>query len=189
MSTKETQSVKLTSWRGKRYERMVELGLFEEERVELLYGVIVRMSPHGPEHDAVLERLTDLLTRALASRARVRIQSGFAASDGSEPEPDVVVVPPGNYDDAHPSKAWLIIEVAQSSLAKDRGPKARLYAESAVEEYWIVNLVGNAIEVHTEPSEGRYRSVKSFERGERLRLRHFPDVEIEVARILRGAGR
>lgn len=167
------------------YERMVEIGLFENERVELLYGVIVSMSPHGPEHDAVLDRLTGILVRMLADRARVRIQSGFAASDGSEPEPDVAVVPPGGYDDTHPTVASLIIEVAKSSLAKDRGPKARLYAESGVEEYWVVNLVAQAIEVHVSPRGGIYQTTRSYERGETVRLRHFPDVEIDVATILR----
>jgi Uma2 family endonuclease len=73
---------------------MVELGLFEGERVELLYGVVVQMSPKGTRHDAVIQRLNQLLVPALIPRAGVRIQSAFAASDGSEPEPDIAIFPP-----------------------------------------------------------------------------------------------
>src|SRR5688572_7583925 len=86
------------------YERMVDLGLFEDDRVELLYGVITTMSPHGPDHDDAIERLSSRLIPSLATRAKVRIQSAFAASEGSEPEPDLAVVPPRDYRQAHPSE-------------------------------------------------------------------------------------
>ena len=157
----------------------------EHERVELLYGLLVSTRPHGPAHDATVDRLTTLLVRALGDRARVRIQGAFAASDDSEPEPDVTVLPPGDYDDEHPREAWLVIEVAESSLAKDRGPKARLYAASKVPEYWIVNLVDRIIEVHADPTAGVYRSLRRAPRGETISLVKFPDVELAVAEILR----
>ena len=72
---------------------MVELGMFEGERVELVYGVIVRMSPKGPEHESALERLTEIFVQRIAGRATVRVQSAFAASGGSEPDPDLSIVP------------------------------------------------------------------------------------------------
>ena len=97
-------------------------------------GQLGATSPHGPRHDSAVEELTEILVRELAGRARVRIQSAFVASDGSEPEPDVAVVPKGDYHDSHPTSAWLIMEVAESSLRKDRGLKAQLYAESGVGE-------------------------------------------------------
>jgi Uma2 family endonuclease len=167
------------------YERMVESGFFDGERVELLYGVIVQMSPHGPDHDDALDRLAQELLGRLAGRARVRVQSGFAASDGSEPEPDIAVVPPGDYALAHPDVAWLIAEVAKSSLAKDRGPKARLYAESGVGEYWVVNLVDRWIEVHTEPRDALYRSIRRCLPGDVIRLEKLDGVEVAVSNILR----
>jgi Uma2 family endonuclease len=167
------------------YERLVEEGFFEGERVELLYGVIVCMSPHGPKHDGALDRIAEILMRALGGRTRIRVQSGFAASDGSEPEPDIAVVPPGDYDDAHPAVAWLVVEVAGSSLAKDRGPKARLYAESGVEEYWIVNLVDGLIEVHTDPRGGLYRAIRRFSRGDVVTPGRFGDVRVAVSEVVR----
>ncbi|HUH05165.1 MAG TPA: Uma2 family endonuclease [Kofleriaceae bacterium] len=167
------------------YERMVAQGMFENERVELLYGIIVQMSPHGPDHDHAVDCLKDMLGAALApGRARVRVQSAFAASNGSEPEPDIAVVPPRSYRDAHPNEAWLIVEVARTSVDKDRGIKGRLYAESNVEEYWIINLVDGVIETYNAPSGGNYTQVARHERGETVRLQHFPDVAVPVSDVV-----
>jgi Uma2 family endonuclease len=166
------------------FDRLVEAGVFREERVELLYGMVLRMSPHGPAHDGVLQKLQNLLFRALDPRAELRVQSAFAASDGSEPEPDLVVVPPGDYTRAHPSKALLIVEIADSSLAHDRNVKAKLYAECGIEEYWIVNLTEARIEVYTQPEPDGFQRVRSFLRGERLSLVAFADVVIAVDDVL-----
>jgi Uma2 family endonuclease len=166
------------------YERMVELGMFEDERIELLYGALVTMSPHGAPHDSTIDRLTRLMFRLLADRATIRVQGAFAASDYSEPEPDLAVLPPRDYDRAHPTEAWLIIEVAESSLKKDRGPKARTYAAARVPEYWVVNLVAGVIEVHTAPVDGEYTRVESRGRGASITLAHFPDVILQVDDVL-----
>jgi Uma2 family endonuclease len=167
------------------YEKLVDLGMFSDERVELLYGVLVEMSPIRPRHGGTVQRLNRLLLLALDPRAAVRIQSPFAASDGSEPEPDVCVVPPGDYDDAHPTEAHLIVEVADSSLTKDRGIKAKLYAECGVPEYWVVNLVDDLIEVHTDIVRGVYTKVIPRRRGDEVALERFPDVRIAVSDVLR----
>jgi Uma2 family endonuclease len=166
------------------YDQMVDAGLFEDERVELLYGVIDKMSPKGPDHDDAIDRLNELLGRALAGRARIRIQNSFAASDLSEPEPDVAVVPPGDYRKAHPSEAWLVIEVSRTSLPKDRGMKAKLYAESNVGEYWVVNLVDELVMVHSDIVGGSYTRVVSYRKGETIQLLRFPDVTVAVSDVL-----
>jgi len=163
---------------------MASLGLFEGERVELLYGLIVRMPPKGPPHESGIERLSELLLPRLIGRAKVRIQLSFAASDGSQPEPDVALVPMGDYRKDHPKTAHLLIEVADSSLEVDRGEKAQLYAECGVPEYWIVNLRDDLVEVHSDIVNGVYRRVQPYRRGDRLRIAAFPDVEIAVDAIL-----
>jgi len=163
------------------YERMVDLGMFAEERVELLCGMVVRMSPHGPDRDATIERLTELLVVALHGRARVRIQSSFAASDTSEPEPDVAVVPIADYRRAHPNVAQLIVEVAGSSIIRDRGSKANVYAASGVGEYWVVNLAERTIEVRTDPAASGYRSVRVVRAHESITPLEFPDLVVAVA--------
>ncbi len=166
------------------YETLAELGAFGDERVELLYGMVVAMSPKGPRHESALQRLTRIFVRQFDGRATVRIQAPFAASDGSEPEPDLALVPLGEYDDAHPTLAHLLVEVAQSSLEIDRTTKAQLYAECGVPEYWIVNLVDGLVEVHTEAARGAYARVTPFRRGESVTLREFPDVGIAVDDVL-----
>ncbi|MEP7051060.1 MAG: Uma2 family endonuclease [Pseudomonadota bacterium] len=167
------------------YDQLVALGAFQDERIELLEGALVAMSPIGTPHSSVVQRLTRLLVLALEGRAAVRCQSPFAALEYSEPEPDFAVVPLGDYDTAHPSEAFLIIEVAESSLALDRGKKLRLYASCAIPEYWVVNLPERCIEVYTQPSPGAYGHVARYERGQLIRLLAFSDVEIAVSDVLK----
>jgi Uma2 family endonuclease len=165
------------------YEALVGRGVFEDAHVELLYGRIVNMSPIGGAHRYSVSRLAKILLLALGDRARVDVQSSFAAPNESEPEPDLLVVPPGDYLDAPASEAWLIVEVADSSLARDR-EKAKLYAAASVAEYWIVNLADGLIEVHRAPAAGGYTNVTKHGRGDFLRLVQFADVEVRVTDVL-----
>lgn len=168
------------------YDRLVDDGFFDEdEKMELLDGVIVEMTRQGPRHAATVQRLTRLLILALDKRAEVRVQLPFAASEISEPEPDLAVVATGDRDRAHPDEAMLLIEVSETSLNKDRRVKARIYAEAGVPEYWLVDVAAGAIEVRTEPGQGGYGEVRSARTGESIRLQAFPDVEIAVADIVR----
>jgi Uma2 family endonuclease len=167
------------------YDKLVALGVFEDERIELLRGALVPMSPIGPPHSATIDRLTRILVVALLDRATVRVQNPFAALDDSEPEPDVNVVPVGDYDSDHPERALVLIEVAESSLARDRGIKLQIYAENGVPEYWVVNLVNRRIEVYSNPSSAGYETIRHLERGQSIRLVSFPDVEIQVSDVLR----
>jgi Uma2 family endonuclease len=166
------------------YEKLAELGAFDDERVELLDGSIIAMSPQGPAHDYAIQQLTRILVQTLSDRADVRIQSSFAAGEHSEPQPDVAVVPKGNYGTAHPTEALLVIEVADSSLKKDRTLKARLYAERGVPEYWVVDLRGAVVEVHTEIVNGAYSRVTPYRAGGFIRVQRFDDVAISVAEFL-----
>ena len=168
------------------YEKMATEGLFEGERVELLEGVIVEdISPQDPRHAGAVQRLTRVLSRALAGRADVRVQLQLAVSEESLPEPDVALVALQDFDEVHPAKAFLVVEVAETSLRKDRSVKAGLYARAGVPEYWVVNLVDRLMEVHTEVAGAVYSRVTSARPGESVRLRAFPDVEIAVGDIVR----
>lgn len=141
------------------YDRMVEIGLLEGERVELLEGFIVTMSPQGTAHADAIRRLNMLLVRMLADVALVQVQLPLAVSDDSEPAPDLSDIPFGDYTRDHPHHALLVIEVANSSLNKDRLTKGALYAAAGVPEYWVINLVEHVIEVHTDPAGREYRSM------------------------------
>jgi Uma2 family endonuclease len=163
------------------YDRLVELGAFDNERVELLRGTLVAMSPQDPEHTSPIGRLTMLLVPLFVGRALVRVQSPLVAADESEPEPDLAIVPLGDYRKAHPDRAQLVIEVAFSSSKKDRLVKAPLYAESGFPEYWLVDVQGGFIEVHREPTpRDGYRRVTRHGQGESVTALQFPDVAIRV---------
>ncbi len=166
------------------YQRLAELGAFEDEKVELLYGQIVRMTPEGESHLRGVERVVELLEVALRRRARVVAEAPFAASEESEPEPDVVLVPLGDMlDDAPPRTALLVIEVAHSSLADDRR-KASLYAAAGVPEYWIVNLVDAVVEAHRGPRAEGYAAMTRHLPGEELHVPGFEGVFLRASEVL-----
>lgn len=166
------------------YDRLVALGSFQNEKLELLRGVIIAMSPQGPKHAAVIQRLTMLLVPALVGRAEVRVQSPLAVSDDSEPEPDIAVVEPGDYHEGHPTCALLVIEVAESSQQKDRHIKPDLYAAAGVPEYWVVDLVERAVFVHRQSTDGRYHDVSKHAPGARVSCRALADLAVQVEDLL-----
>ena len=165
------------------YERMVAAGLFQGERIELIRGVIVEMTPQNAPHSAGIQRLSRLLLPPLVGRADVRVQLPFAAGDDSLPEPDLAVVEPAYFGDAHPDWAFLILEVADSSLTFDRRDKAALYARARVPEFWVVNLAARIIERHSEPSGESYARVTLFRTGEAIAPLAFPDVTFQVSDV------
>ncbi len=166
------------------YERMVELGLFEDERVELLRGALVAMSPQGTRHAEAITNLLSVLMERLGRRAKVRCQMPFAAGADSAPEPDIAVVPVLDYSTFMPQRAHLIVEVAESSLRKDRILKSDLYAEAEVPEYWLVDLAHGAIEVRTLPVAGKYTRTVIVTITDAIRPTAFPDLDIPVREIL-----
>jgi len=169
--------------RREEYDRLVALGAFEDERVELIEGVLVTMSPNDPAHASPIEVLNEFLVVALRGRARVRVQLPLVAARESEPEPDVAIVPLGDYRNAHPDQAYCVIEVANSSVSKDRNIKAPLYAASGFREYWLVNVPERVVEVFREPAPEQYKQRARYGIGETLSLEAFPDVEVEVAKL------
>jgi len=169
--------------RRSEYDQLVRLGAFEDERVELLHGTIVEMSPNNPHHAGPITRLTEILVLALAGRADVRVQLSYWATDDSEPEPDLAVVPRGPWNREHPASAHLVIEVAASSLRKDRVVKAPLYAASSVTEYWVVNVVEQSVEVYRDSDGRSFRSESRYGASSELCLVAFPDVVVRVGDI------
>ncbi|HEY2404957.1 MAG TPA: Uma2 family endonuclease [Polyangiaceae bacterium] len=162
------------------FQAMGEAGLFERERVELLEGVIVRVSPASAPHEDCIERLSELLVPRLVGRARVRINLAYAASEYSEPVPDVAIVARDEPRGDHPAHALLLIEVSLSSLRFDRKHKARIYAQNAVPEYWVVDVEGRRVEVLSQPTADGYQSSAVYARGEQLSVPGFPDVALSV---------
>lgn len=166
------------------YDHLVALGAFDGERIELLFGELVPMSPQGMAHRWLSNQLYRLLDRALAGRAAVQSHSPVAAREDSAPEPDVAVFAAGeDRPDRLPSTLYLVIEVADSSRARDLRVKRRLYAESEFPEYWVFDLVERQLHIHRDPRDGDYREVLVLapEAGVTVSPTHFPELVLEVA--------
>jgi Uma2 family endonuclease len=166
------------------YDRLARAGSFAGEKVELVYGRLIKMSPQGERHAFSIMRLTKLLARAIDDRADLRIQLPFAASETSEPEPDVAIVPPGDYLEQHPSQALLIIEVAESSLDEDRRIKAPLYAAAGVPELWIVDVAAGAVEVYRDARGQGYTAVTRHGREATLAVPGLPGASVRVGDVV-----
>jgi Uma2 family endonuclease len=158
------------------------------DRVELLEGVVVSMSPQNPPHAGTIGRVNRVLVTRLGDRATVRVQLSFLAGAHNVPEPDFAVVPgsPSEYDTRHPDTAHLIIEVADTSLPSDRLSKSRIYAAAGVPQYWIVNLPGDCVETfeQPDPARARYERVQRLTRGQGLAIAAFPDIVLAVDELL-----
>src|SRR5882762_6590447 len=158
----------LRRWKRIEYDRLVDLGVFEGEPLELIGGQLVVAEPHGTYHASAISAVDYAVRAILPPGWIVRIQLPVSLDDESEPEPDLVVVPgnPADYRHAHPQRPALAVEVADSSLRFDRQHKGSLYARAGIEDYWIVNLVDRILEIYRDPSPDpsapygwRYRSV------------------------------
>lgn len=166
------------------YDHLVALGAFDGERIELLFGELVPMSPRGTAHRWLSNELYQLVDRALGGRAAVQSHSPVAAGEDSEPEPVVAVFDRNEHrPDCLPSTLYLVIEVADSSRARDLKVKRRLYAESEFPEYWVFDLVERQLHVHRDPRDGDYREVLVLapEAGVTVSPTHFPELVLEVA--------
>jgi Uma2 family endonuclease len=167
------------------YHRMIETGILgEDERVELLEGVIVAMSPQKDAHAWVIEWLTRLLVRALGDEFRVRPQLPLTLGSHDEPEPDLAVaLSADRVKGQHPGSALLVVEVAAAdSLARDRKVKGPLYARFGVLEYWLVDLEHESVEVCCEPDSAAstYRCSRTFRREGTLASEALPGVSFSV---------
>jgi Uma2 family endonuclease len=171
------------------YHRMGEAGiLLEDDRVELIRGEILTMSPIGNPHNAAIDRATRALVRLTGDHAIVRVQGSIRLDEYSEPQPDIILLKP--RDDfyastgAGPGDVFLIVEVADSSLEYDRRLKSALYAEKGVTEYWVVDLNRERVLAHSDPKDNSYRVVRQLQRGESIAPLLLPDCRIPVEDLL-----
>jgi Uma2 family endonuclease len=171
------------------YDQMVATGILrDDDRVELIEGEIVEMSPIGSPHAACVRKLTVVLPRLLGGRTQISVQCPVAIPDWSEPNPDVTLLKPRSdfYASAHPQPrdVQLLIEVADSTFAYDTKRKAPLYAKGGIREYWVIDLNTNRVLVYTRPRDGQYNIVRAHNLGERFTSQRFPGIEFKVRDLL-----
>ncbi len=171
------------------YNRMVEAGILtEDDRVELIEGEIVEMSPIGSRHAACVNRLTMLLSSQAGQDFIVSVQNPIVVDDYSEPEPDVAILQMRDDYYAHQlptvPDVLLVIEVADTSVEIDRSVKIPLYARTGVTLSILVDLPRELIELHSEPVNGQYQSVQVFGRGDSIQAKTMPQLILSADAIL-----
>lgn len=147
---------------AREYYKMAEVGILKpEDDIELINGEIIKMSPIGSKHPAYIDLLDELLKDLLGKKVQVRVQSSVRLDDYSEPEPDLMILK--RRKDFYinriptPKDVYLIIEVANSTLEKDRKIKAPLFAKAGIPEYWILNIPDKQLECYSSPKSGKYQ--------------------------------
>jgi Uma2 family endonuclease len=173
-------------WTGAEYDRLVEGGFFDHQRVELIEGEVFEMSPMNDPHVKAIVRVQYALLKIFPSNeSTVLVQCALRLGDDARPEPDLAVAAgsPLNLQ-GRPNSALLVVEVSDSTLDFDRREKSGVYAENKLPDYWIVNLIDRCLEVHRNPVEGRYAQVFSLKPGEFVSPVASPDAKVAVADLL-----
>ncbi len=170
------------------YHKMIAAGIIPEDaRIELILGQMFDMAAKGTRHTFSTTRLVRELTRLIEQGAIVRCQEPITLPNNSEPEPDITIarLRDDNYLDSHPSPSdlMLVIEVADSSLDFDKNIKANLYAAAGIQEYWIVNLLDDRLEVYRQPNSSIYTEIKIISPQDPIELPQFPEISIDLAAI------
>jgi Uma2 family endonuclease len=170
---------------------MGEMGFFQDRRVQLIEGDIIDMPPQKNVHAGVVGLCEKAVSKAFGEGYWVRMQLPLYLTDNSEPEPDISVVPGGPRDyieTDHPRSALLVIEVSETTLRFDRKTTTRLYAGAGIEDYWIVNLIDQQVEVHRKPSRGSgepaYADIQIFNAGDSITPIAVLNASIAVADLL-----
>lgn len=172
------------------YHQLIESGGFDEaSRVELIEGVIVDMSPKTAEHENAITWLTRWLISAIdPGRFEVGVQRALTLG-GSEPEPDLVVIPIDAPRPYHPGTATLAIEVAVSSQDRDLRQKPALYARAGIAEYWVVDLDASLVVVHRNPTDTGYEAIAEIPADGAVQAQAIELPRLEVAELLAAARR
>jgi len=183
-------SVAIAKWTLDEYHRMIDAGILDDRRVELLNGEIIEMSPEGAPHAYYSTAASDYLKELLGNRVTIRQAKPITIPvSASEPEPDVAIAQPlgREYLQHHPypENIFWLIEFANTSLSKDTEVKRKAYAVAAIQEYWVVDLQKQQLKVFRNPVDGDYGSEVVLTTGEVCPLA-FPEVFVSVQQILKG---
>lgn len=183
MSTlvRAADGVELRGLRREEYERLIDAGVFEGERVELLGGEIIRMSPQSEPHSWAIMRLNAQLAPLMVAGYEVRVQLPLAVDDVSLPEPDVAVMTRRSSRTQRPTTALAVIEVAVTSQAVDLVHKPSRYAAAGVPLYVVLDVPAGRAVVHTDPTVDGYRSIRTAVPGDVVEV---IDVTLDLVELL-----
>jgi Uma2 family endonuclease len=173
---------------ARKYRRVAEVGILAPtERVELIRGEIVQMSPPGRRHVALVNNLNHLLDSRLAGRAIVSAQNPVALTEDTEPQPELAVLRrravPYKEREPYAEDVVLLIEVADASLRYDRSTKLGLYAAAGIPESWVADCATESVEAHREPGPDGYREAIRVSGEGTIAVAAFPDVVLALRDI------
>lgn len=171
------------------YHQMIEAGILgEDDRIELIDGEFSKLSPISPRHAAIVCRLNEILNNQFRDTAIVSVQNPVELSQYSEPEPDITLLKrrADYYAESHPSPSdvLVVIEVADTSLQKDRDLKLPAYARAGIAEVWLIDLHNDRIEIHSQPGGGIYQEVRIVLRGQPVVSKAIPQLQLNADDIL-----
>ncbi len=171
------------------YHKMIEIGMFpENDRLELITGELIQMSPIGSRHAACVDRLSELFFFSLGRRVIVRVQNPVILNENSEPQPDIALLRRRSdfYQNGNPQPAdiLLLVEVADTSIAYDRTVKIPLYAQHHIPEVWLIDLNQTSLEIYRDADGNTYQTVQQISPGASVNILAFPDVTFNSSEIL-----
>lgn len=179
-------SIVTAKWSLQDYHQMIATGLLDDRKVELLTGEVIEMSPEGVSHSFHCTETGEYLRQLLGNRAKIKEAHPITLPNNSEPEPDIAIVrmPAALYRDRHPQPEdifWLV-EISDSTLAKDLGMKKDIYADAGIAEYWVMNLQTSVVVVFRDLTASGYQSETQFNSGTISPLA-FPALSIDVLQL------
>ena len=189
LDTNQPAALSPKRWTVTEYHQIIASGIITPETpVELIHGQIFEMVPQQPPHAATTDEGGDYLKALFSGNAKVRVQLPVTLPPDSEPEPDfaVVRIDANLYRDRHPGPddIYLVIEVADSTLQKDRQYKSTLYAQAGISEYWIINLQQNQVIVYRQLQDGVYQTEHTLEASDQIQPLAFPSLTVDLKKIL-----
>ena len=174
-------------WTVNEFHQMAAAGLLHEtDRVELVEGEMIDMAPIGSKHAFIVNQISQTFSADVGGKCLVSTQNPIRLGEHSEPQPDVALLRSGNYMDALPAAAdvLLIVEVSDSTLEYDRDVKIELYARHGIPEVWLLDLNAREITVYREPVEGLYRLISKRSSSEAVSAMTMPDVSVRLADLM-----
>jgi Uma2 family endonuclease len=170
------------------YHKMADVGILtEDDRVELIKGEILEMSPIGLKHAASVKRLNSIFQRKLGNKTIIGVQDPIQLNDNSAPQPDVTLLKPRidfyETEIPKPEDILLIVEVADTTIHYDRDIKIPLYAENGILEVWLIDINNQSLTIYRQPTKEGYQIIQTLDITHKLSPLAFPDVTININEI------
>jgi Uma2 family endonuclease len=187
LEIRERAALPYHRWSVEEYHRMAKHGLLDEtDRVELIEGEMIDMAPIGSKHAFIVNRMSQAFSSSVGGQCLVSTQNPVRLGDRSEPQPDIALLRSGNYMEALPTSAdvLLVVEVSDTTVAYDRDVKLGLYARYGIPEVWLLDVNARELTVYREPAEGQYRLIRKPTAAEAVSPVLVPGVALRLAEVM-----